>query len=81
VAEALVEGTWVARWGAWEISIRGRPGSWMVGVSPTGKRNVFATASAAVGWACTVLRQQGAVAFIDGRKRRLEEFLAFERLG
>ena len=69
----------MARWGAWEIRVDGRPGCWAVDVSPVGKRNVFATPAEAVGWACTVLRDHGAVVLIDGRKRQLEEFLAFER--
>ena len=31
-AEALGEGSWVARWGAWEINIHGKPGWWVVRV-------------------------------------------------
>ena len=47
---------------------------------PVGERGVFLASEAAVAWACAELRRRGAIAFVDGRRQRLEMFLAFVRV-
>lgn len=82
----LTPGSWTARWGSWVISVRTeRQDRWHVRIWSLAlgacvqivKRAILATASDAVSWACDVLRQQGAVVFVDGRTHGLERFLAF----
>lgn len=41
--------------------------------------SVLSSATEAVAWACGVLRKHGAVVFIDGTHRPLEDVLAFVR--
>ena len=86
-AEHLTEGAWRARWGAWEIRIRGDRGRWETrivscvrgqGRVQIARRNVFATAADAVTWACETLAAHGAQCFVDGREQDLAHFLAFE---
>jgi hypothetical protein len=85
-ASSLTSGSWVARWGAWQINVRTVGDAWHVriwshvdGVARVqiAKRAVLPTASDAVEWACEVLRQHGAIVFVDGREQQLEKFLAF----
>ena len=84
-AQDLPPGAHTARWGAWVIGIRSvgatwdaRVWSWSHGARVAiGKRAVLATANDAVAWACTLLRQHGARAFVDGRDHPLEAFLVF----
>jgi hypothetical protein len=45
-----------------------------------GERGVFLASEAAVAWACAELQRRGAIAFVDGRRQRLEMFLAFVRV-
>ena len=84
-ATALTTGSWTARWGSWVIGIRSVGTTWHVRVwswahgarVQVAKRAVLSTPTEAVSWACEVLRQHGAVVFVDGRVRPLERFLAF----
>ncbi len=85
---SLTPGSWTARWGAWVIGIRTddrdrwcvRVWSWAIGARvQVGKRAILPTADAAVAWACELLRSHGARAFIDGRERPLEQWLAFSK--
>ncbi len=82
----LTPGSWVARWGACQINVDSVETSWHVRVRSCvrgvariqiAKPAVFATSVDAIAWACDVLRQRGAIVFVDGRFRPLETFLAF----
>lgn len=83
---SLTRGSWIARFGAWQINIYSVRESWHVRIwsylrsvarVQITKRAAFATAAEAVAWACEVLRERGTVAFCDGRMQPLERFLAF----
>jgi hypothetical protein len=84
-ASELSSGSWSAEFGAWIIWIRSAGNSWTARVASRrhggrvliGKRGVFTSAAEAVEWSCSVLRQHGAVAFVDGGVQPLERFLAF----
>lgn len=87
-AASLTPGSWTARWGAWVIGIRTeaadrwcvRVWSWALGARvQIDQRAILSTAGEAVAWACALLRQHGARAFVDGRERALEEWLAFSK--
>lgn len=85
-ASSLAPGSWVTYFGAWQINIRTVGDAWHVricscvrGIASVqiAKRAVFETSNDAVAWACELLRQHGAFAFVDGRRQPLEKFLAF----
>lgn len=86
-ASELSTGSWIAQFGGMIIWIRSADGSWTARVSSMShgssvivrRRGVFSTCSDAVEWACSLLRQHGARAFVDGQEQRLEKFLAFSR--
>jgi hypothetical protein len=85
-ASSLTPASWVARFGAWQVNVYTIGDAWHVriwscvrGVARVqiAKRAVFPTSGDAVAWACEVLRQHGAIVFVDGREHTLEKFLAF----
>lgn len=84
-ASGLSPGSWSADFGAWSISVRSIGSSWTARVASrlhggrvrVGKRGVFTTSADAIAWTCSLLRQHGARAFVDGREQPLEMFLAF----
>lgn len=87
-SSSLTPGSYTARWGAWVIGIRSddhdrwsvRVWSWAVGARvQIAKRAILPSAAEAVAWACDVLRNHGAVVFISGAYRPLEDVLAFVR--
>jgi hypothetical protein len=89
MAAVRVINAWSARWGEWQIHLSNTPTGWNVVVWrwPLGtslaertlldKADGHDTSEAAVEWACSVLEELGAQAFIDGRKRSIMPFLKF----
>lgn len=87
-SSSLTPGSWTTRWGSWVINVRTdehdqwsvRVWSWAVGARvQIAKRAILPSAAEAVKWACDVLRKHGALVFVDGRERALEDWLAFTR--
>lgn len=85
-SSSLTPGLWIARFGAWQVNVRTVGDSWDAGLWSCVRGVVgvhiaegvaFATASDALAWACEVMRQHGAMVFVDGRVHPLEKFLAF----
>lgn len=80
---------WSARWGDWQIHLSSTPAGWNVVVwqwppgtalsarKQLGKAMGHDTRDAAVEWACGVLEDSGAKAFVNGRKRSIAPFLKF----
>ena len=85
-ATSLSPGSWIARWGAWQINIRIASDTWHVriwscvrGVARVQLADFTGIGRSvnAVMRACEVLRQWGALVFIDGKVHPLDRFLAF----
>ncbi len=85
-APRIETGSWVARWGEWEIVIHDRARTWSVEVwsvpdagtrRSLGKARGLDDAQAAIDWASSLITSSGARVFVSGKEQPLAKFLSF----
>ncbi len=88
-AEKITTGSWSARWGAWQVHLQLKATGWTVVVwfwpddeplsarKRIGGTTSLRSADVAIDWASSLLKENGAKAFVNGREQPLAMFLAF----